>query len=340
MKTLVINTDLIENQYQNNKDIEEVIIKGNVTIIPEGCFARCDNLKKVTFENGVIDIEACAFFDCNNLNKIVVPDTIKTIKDFAFHGCNNNIIVNSDNKLKNIKFGANNDIISNYFILPETGVTFDELSWHKINMISEQGLAEDCFNIRDIKIIKVGDEIYHVQILGFNHDNKSDGSGKAGITAQLKEIMTTTYFMNSYGENTGGWKDSEMRTYVNNDVYSFLPSDLQAVIKSVDKVSDNGNKNTTTLNTTQDKLFLLSLEEVGFTSSDSPYFVPGQGTKYEYFTDDASRVKSYLNGESMYWWLRSAYTNSGYIFCGVYDDGGYDYNNAYSVFGVAPAFCI
>lgn len=49
MKTLVINADLMENQYQNNKDIEEVIIKGNVTTIPEGCFAGCNNLKKSNF---------------------------------------------------------------------------------------------------------------------------------------------------------------------------------------------------------------------------------------------------------------------------------------------------
>ena len=116
MKPLIINTNLTENQYQNNKDIEEVIIKGNVTTIPEGCFAGCNNLKKVTFENGVTDIEACAFFDCSNLNKIVVPDTMKTIKDFSFHNCNKDVIVDSNNKLNNIKFGVNNDIISNYFM--------------------------------------------------------------------------------------------------------------------------------------------------------------------------------------------------------------------------------
>ena len=193
-------------------------------------------LKKVTFENGVTDIEACAFFDCDNLNKIVIPDTMKTIKDFAFHGCdNNNIIINSNNNLKNVKFGINNDIISNYFILPEIGVKFDELSWYEINKISEQGLAEDYFNIRDIKEFQFGSETYHAQIIDFNHDDKSDGSGKAGITFQFKEIMTTMHNMNTSGNNVGGWKNSEMRTYVNNDVYNALPLDLQTVIKPVNK---------------------------------------------------------------------------------------------------------
>ena len=340
MKTLVINTDLMENQYQNNKEIEEIVIKGNVTTIPEGCFAGCDNLKKVTFENGVTDVEACAFFDCSNLNKIVVPDTMKNIKDFAFHGCNNNIIVRSNNKLKNVKFGINNDIISNYFILPEIGVTFDELPWHKINMISEQGLVEDYFNIRDTKEFQIGDEIYHAQIIGFNHDNKSDGSGKAGITVKLKEAMTTEAKINDTRTNIGGWKDSKMRTYVNEDIYNSLPSDLKPIIKTVNKVSDIGNGDKTTLNTTKDKLFLLSFEEVGFITIDTSYFVPGQGAKYEYFSDDNLRKKKYLSGEPSYWWLRSAYTNNTGCFFGVDLDGNWNYDGAYITNGVAPAFCI
>ena len=267
---------------------------------------------------------------------------MKNIKDFSFHGCNNNIIINSNNKLKNIKFGVNNDVISNYFVLPEIGVTFNEISWHKINMISEQGLAEDYFNIRDIKEFKVGDEIYHVQILGFNHDNKSDGSGKAGITVQFKEIMTNEKTMNLSKNNIGGWRDCEMRTYVNNDVYNSLPLDLQAVIKTVNKVSDNGYVDEITLNTTQDKLFLLSLEEVGFTSSDvNGEYVNRQGTKYAYFTDDNSRIKEYLSGESTSdWWLRSSNVYDAYFFFGVNSDGDWINFYAHDAFGVAPAFCI
>ena len=334
MKVLVINTDLRENQYQNNKDIEEVIIKGNVTVIPEGCFAGCDNLKKVTFENGVTDIEACAFFDCDNLNKIVVPDTMKTIKDFAFHGCNNNIIINSNNKLKNVKFGVNNNVISNYFILPEIGVKFNELSWYEINIISKRGLAKDYFNIRDIKELKVGDEIYHAQILGFNHDDKSDGSGKAGITIWFKEAITAEHVMDSFYTNIGGWKDSKMRIYLNKTVYNSLPSDLQTVIKTVNKVSDNGDEYTTTLNVTQDKLFLFSNAEVGLDTD-------GQGTKYEYFSDKNSRVKKYLSGSAVScWWLRSASSCHTYYFCDIYGNGRAGDNPAYIDSGVVFGFSI
>lgn len=266
---------------------------------------------------------------------------MKTIKDFAFHGCDNNIIVNSDNKFKNVKFGVNNDVISNYFVLPEIGVTFDELSWHKINMISEQGLAENYFNIRDIKEFQIGDEIYHVQILGFDHDDKSDGTGKVGITVGLKEVITTTKVMNSSYSNKSGWKDSKMRTYLNETVHNSLPSDLQTVIKTVNKVSDNGGMNTTTLKTTQDKLFLLSFEEVGFTSSDvDGYYVDGQGIKYEYFIDDSSRIKKCLSGELSDWWLRSAGTYYANGFFDVFSNGDWIVGGANYARGVSPAFCI
>ena len=123
-------------------------------------------------------------------------------------------------------------------------------------------------------------------------------------------------------------------------MYSSLPSDLQAIIKTVNKISDNGNKDATTLNTTKDKLFLLSLEEIGFTIDDTINFVPGQGTKYEYFTDDTSRVKSYLSGKLSKWWLRSANTDYSYFFFFVDSDGDWNDYSACDTFAVAPAFCI
>ena len=147
--------------------------------------------------------------------------------------------------------------------------------------------------------------------------------------------------MNSTHTNEGGWKDCEMRTYLNKTVHNSLPSDLQAVIKTVNKISDNGNKDTTTLNTTQDKLFLLSFEEVGFTSNNVfGYNVNGQGTKYNYFSNNASRVKYCLNGEPSFWWLRSAGTNNTDNFFSVHSSGIWYYGYAGNIYGVAPAFCI
>ncbi len=45
--------------------------------------------------------------------------------------------------------------------------------------------------------VKWGDGItYNVRIIGINHDDKSDGSGKAGLTFQFVDLLNTPYYMN------------------------------------------------------------------------------------------------------------------------------------------------
>ena len=325
--------ELVEGKFVG-KNIDKIIIGPNITYIPENCFNNCKNLNEITFEGNINNIEAAAFMGCENL-KTINANNINIIKDFAFHGCNNIVDFNIDENIaNNIKFGSYNNSLSAYFELPEIGTSFNNLSWHKINLISKKGKAKDYFTIGDEKELTIGSETYHTQIIGFDHDDKSDGSGKAGITAQLKEVMTTKHAMNPSGSNIGGWRDSVMRIYLNETIHNTLPSDLQAVIKIVNKISDTGNPNYTfSTNITQDKLFLLSTTEIAYDGD-------GQGTKYEYFSDGISRKKKYLSGDSSFWWLRSAYTKDTSHFFLVYSEGGWDHNNANCVYGVAPAFCI
>ena len=333
--------ELTKNKFVG-KNIDKIIIGPNITYIPENCFNNCKNLNEITFEGNINNIEAAAFMGCENL-KTINANNINVIKDFAFYGCNNIVDFNVDENIaNNIKFGSYNNSLSTYFELPEIGMSFNDIPWRKINLISKKGKAKDYFEIGNEKEIAIDSEIYHIQIIGFDHDDKSDGSDKASITGQFKEIRTTGKAMNSSRGNVGGWKDSKMRTYLSNNIYNSLPSDLQAVIKEVNKVSDNGNMDTTTLNITKDKLFLLSLEEVGVTSNDvDGRCVNGQGTKYEYFSNDASRVKSNLSGELMcFWWLRSTYTNDTNDFFFVYFNGDWNYYRANDANGVVPAFCI
>ena len=50
-----------------------------------------------------------------------------------------------------------------------------------------------------------------------------------GFVVEFADIITNQPF-NSTNTNIGGWKDSEMRTYINGTIYNALPSDLQNVI--------------------------------------------------------------------------------------------------------------
>ena len=213
--------------------------------------------------------------------------------------------------------------------------TFNNMSWADIATVSEAGKAPEYFNVGDEKELQIGSETYHVQILGFDHDDKSDGSGKAGITVGLKEIMTTTHAMNSTKTNVGGWKDSEMRTYVNGNVYDNLSQEVKDVIKPVNKLTSEGNKSTN-ITTTSDKLFLLSEVEI---FGSTTYSASGEGSQYQYFADGGSKIK-YKSGSLYYWWERSPYVSSAYDFCRVSNGGSANNSYVYDTCGVVFGFSI
>lgn len=104
------------------------------------------------------------------------------------------------------------------------------------------------------------------RIIGINHDDLADGSGKAGLTF----LTTSTYIwspMNAIDTNAGGWEKSELRQKMNSGkIWNLMPSDFQSKVKAVNKLSNNvgggdENKNAA-VTATSDKLFLLSYSEI------------------------------------------------------------------------------
>ena len=134
---------------------------------------------------------------------------------------------------------------------------FDALTWAQIAEISESGKASQKFSVGDEKTITLStSEKITLVILGFNHDDLSDGSGKAGMTIGMTNLLATTYKMNSSSSNEGGWDESEMRTSTMPTLLSQFPSDLRNVIKQVNKKATAGSQSTT-ITTSADKLFLF-----------------------------------------------------------------------------------
>ena len=180
-----------------------------------------------------------------------------------------------------------------------------------------------------------------MQIVGFNHDDLSDGSGKAGITFGMKNLYYSDYPMNSSATNAGGWKSCEMRTNTMQTLFENLPDELQAVIKKVKKKTTAGSQSTS-IDTTQDKLWLYSQVEV-FGGSDSGY--KDEGTQYEYWQShntNSDRIKNLNNGTGSvnYYWLRSPYLSDSSLFRGMYPDGSLGLDGAGASAGVCFCFCI
>ena len=210
-------------------------------------------------------------------------------------------------------------------------------TWAQIAKASAAGKASQLWSVGDTKDITVGSETLTLVIMGFNHDDLASG-GKAGITFGMKNLMATTRRMNASNTNSGGFTGSEMYSWLQNTLLPTLPSDLQAVLKSVNKKTSAGSQSST-INTSSMKLFLFSEIEI---FGSTTYSKAGEGSQYSYFATAANRIKYLSNGSgsAAWWWERSPFgSNSGY-FCSVYSDGNANIDNANNASGVCFGFCV
>ena len=219
--------------------------------------------------------------------------------------------------------------------LPTPGTALNDISWEDINTISTTGLATTYFEVGDTKNVSINGTTYVVEIVGFSHDDKADGSGKAGITFGLKDCLNTTYAMNSSNTNVGGWGSCALRSTLQSTIYNQLPSDLRSVIKKVTKKASAGSQSTT-ISSYSDTLFLFAEKEI---FGSTTYSVNGEGTQYSKFTTTSARIKK-VNGTANYWWLRSPYSGITGSFCAVDSVGAASYSVAGSSRGVCFGFCV
>ena len=182
------------------------------------------------------------------------------------------------------------------------------------------------------------------RIIGINHDNLADGSGKAGLTF----LTTSTGIqsrMNATNTNAGGWEKSELRAKMNSgEIWNLMPSDFQSKVKAVRNLTNNvgGTDKNAAVTATSDKLFLLSYSEIVPTSywASSYPWTSSEGTQYEAFKGKVT--ENYSGNDCLkigYWWERSAYPYNSGNFLNVNSDGDpSDYYGAASSNCVCPAF--
>ena len=195
-------------------------------------------------------------------------------------------------------------------------------------------------------------------IIGFRHDDKTEG-GKAGISFMVKNCVST-HAMNAEATNAGGWEQSDMRSYLNDEFINRLPDDLRSVVVAVDKSTNNIGKTTSPdcVTKTSDSLWLLSNVEVvgemdpvnyrGMKTSTAEInnIEGGQYQLFQYWSPaptgiSETMIKSGVDGEAIGWWLRTALPTSDDVFL-AFDDAGKARVNGISneMYGVSPCFCL
>ena len=223
-------------------------------------------------------------------------------------------------------------------------IQFQKDSWATIAANVKNGNTSK-YNVGDTKEVDLGDLGTHtVRIANMNECTNGETSETAcGFVVEFADIISEHQF-NSTATNVGGWRDSELRTYINETIYKKLPTDLQNIVSSTKVISSHGITSGETNFETQDKLFLLSTEEVWVeTNYDTSV---GTSKQLDYYKNQGVTTSSYTSAIKQYkgieksWWLRSSYSRTTNDFYRVNGSGGSIGNYASNSFGVSPAFRI
>ena len=222
-------------------------------------------------------------------------------------------------------------------------VSFTSDSWKTIQKAVQTGNTNN-YNVGDTKEVDLESFGTHtVRISNMSACESETSETACGFVVEFADVITKQQF-NSTNTNIGGWKDSKLRTYVNETVFSTLPSELQNVITTTKVISSHGSTSGETNFETQDKLYLLNSQEI-WESNDYDTSV-GVSRQLDYYKNlgvtmenNSKATKQYLES-NVHWWLRSSYIKNADYFLIVGSDGLWHGDNASSQDGVSPAFRI
>ena len=225
--------------------------------------------------------------------------------------------------------GVNPDLPAGGEVNAETGEILD--SWEVIINNVNNGTYATKYKVGDYKPFDLGEQgVVNMQIVAFDTDVLSDDTGKARITWIAKELLPTKHTMNEMSTNANGWAESEMRDYLQTEVWALIPTDIQNAIVAVDKTYYDKTTNSTL--SCEDKVWIPSCREIFGTTEIS-------GVHYmQFFTNRPPRRKT-INGIIQAWWLRSADVeySSGFYCVDSNGDSYFDYADGAA--GVALSFC-
>ena len=213
--------------------------------------------------------------------------------------------------------------VSDYF-----NTRFTSMSWAYMSKMSEVAAAFPAVfgvYVNKTRTVNMGSSYGGstvFRVAGVDHDTNSSGKGAFTFIA---DKCIATHQMNTSNTTNGGWANCAMRSWLSGTVLPAMPSDLRTVIASVNKVNTSGYGTSPT----QDKLWIPSYTEVGLGGNE--------GSQYNIFTDNSSRIRKY-NNSNQYWWLRSVASST--TFRGVDPGGALGNYTANRAHGVVPGFCI
>ena len=230
----------------------------------------------------------------------------------------------------------------------ETAVAFSSDSWETISCNVKNGNTS-AYNLGDTKEVTLdGYGAHTLRIVNTSspEECKTEGFSQSacGFVLEFTDIITT-YNMNTNNTNKNGWSDTEMRTFINNNIYNSFENDLRNIIIDTTVISGYGINDSANF-TSIDKLYLLDGKELYGSS-----FITDYNTANEYerqldyykeikISNDKSKAIKEYNNTATFYFLRSASSNSSEYFFNVSTSGDWNYYYANRLGGVSVAFRI
>ena len=208
--------------------------------------------------------------------------------------------------------GVYSEVISNGVQPVSFSTTLADNTWEEIDQACTLGLAESLWEIGDshdlMFLIDNGpggtvESAIPTVLIAFDHDDLSDGSGKAKLTFACRTLVGNDGWGSDpygYGYSGDTYDEAPIRTTLSNMLETqVLDSDLKNIIQTVVKKTNNLKSydrmtllyqaSAERLITTSDRLWLFGMGEIGYNPVLEGNPALAEGDIYPYFTTQANR---------------------------------------------------
>mgnify|MGYP004616288187 CR=1 FL=1 len=297
-------------------------------------------------------------------NKISIISNTNNKLDLESNDLKYKVKLNNDGSIKKFEVSNENYCISGKFN-NLSDLTTDKITEGKCEEISSKNFSTDDWEtiidairegngseyaVGSTKEVNLGTYGTHtLRVANTSTPSECSGTGfsqsACGFVLEFADIITD-HKMNDTNTNVGGWPATSMRTFVNNDIYNAIPSELRSAIIDTTVVSGHGSTIGETNFTSTDKLYLLAPKEIYTDFNDTDDTAKDLTRTLDYYTSIGVTTRNHSgakkkNGTNAdWWWLRAARSNASNNFYYVSSIGSYTNNIADDTNGVSLAFRI
>lgn len=191
-------------------------------------------------------------------------------------------------------------------VLTQTVTTETAINWEE--------LAQQIKN--NTSGLKVGDIITEKTLGGEEMDLVVVDMGPGWARFESKDCLPIEVAYNQNNRNAGGFADSDVKRYLNEEVFNTLPEELRNVIAEVERKQENGKSSLC-------HLFLPTESEL---FGDCYYSEDNTYSQIEYYKDRRNRIKCNRKGGSPDWYWTASVRSGNSTYCVGVSHGGHSYD--------------